>query len=76
MSSSRHEISHYDIKNTIKAWYAQFAERQKIGFKHANSFGGLGSYESTHPVTKMGVSLAQLFVRKLLNLNDETLTEL
>ena len=76
MSSSRHEISHFDIKNTIKAWYAQFAERQKIGFKHANSFGGLGFYEQTHPVTKMGVSLAQLFVRKLLNLSDESLAEL
>ena len=76
VSSSRHDISQDDIKNTIKAWYSQFAERQKIGFKHANSFGGLNFYEATHPVTKMGVQLAQLFVHKLLNLNKETLTEL
>lgn len=73
MSSSRHEISHFDIKNTIKAWYSQFAEKQKIGFKHANSFNGLGFYEPTHPVTKMGVHLAQLFVRKLFDFNEETL---
>ena len=50
-----------------------FAEKQKIGFKHANSFNGPGFYEPTHPVTKMGVSLAQLFVRKLFDYNEETL---
>ena len=64
------------MKNSMKAWYQQFAERQNIGFKHANSFNKLDFYDERHPVTKMGAELAQLFVKKLLDLNKETLFEL
>lgn len=75
-SSARHGFNQFDMKTSMKAWYQQFAERRMIGFKHANSLNNLDFYEETHPVTQMGLRLAQLFVKKLFNLNSMALAEL
>ena len=75
-SSARHEFNQFDMKNSMEAWYRQFAEKQFMGLKRSDSFDPLDFYETTHPVTQMGVQLAQLLTRKLLKLNTESLQEL
>ena len=68
--------SNFDLKTSMKAWYAQFAEKSSVGFKHNSVVFNSEVSQAKTIVTKLGSQLAKKMVTRLLDLNPEAQAEL
>ena len=60
-----------DQKDSMKAWYAQFAKNNSTGFKQNSILFNDEVIESKKIFTKLGASLARLLIVRMLELSDE-----
>ena len=64
------------MKESMRAWYAQFAEKQRIGFKHNSLQFNKETKDSKTVFTRLGAKLAQKLISIMLELKPEASAEL
>jgi len=60
----------------MKAWYAQFAEKSNVGFKHNSKVFNTEVDASKTVVTRLGSRMALTLVTRMLDLEPAAQTEL